>query len=137
MPRAKATPGMNQVAPGETYGERQELEAMIDAQPMPDRRMASDGDLQMAATQTAGAMSPQIESGGVLGRASSRPKEPITAGLGRGAGPGPEALQMPTRQQDKLRQQLATAAEITHNPTIMKMAENARRPIGQKLSRRP
>ena len=128
---------MNEVAPGETFGERSELEESIQQQPMPDRRQMDERALQMAATDTAGQMGPQIEPGGVLGRPSSRPNEPITAGLARGAGPGPEALQMPTNQQDKLRQQLATAAELTHNPTLMKMAQNARRPIGQKLTRRP
>lgn len=107
MPRKRKSPGsggarqgkpgtaygqrtdMNQpitVASGQTYGSRRE---QVDAQkaiplpaPAPPPAPPAQG------TATAGPLTP-------LNAPTTRPQEPLTAGLPMGAGPGPEALGIP------------------------------------------
>lgn len=130
MPRAKKA----QIAPGEPYGERQQLEAMAAAAPMADASMMPIvGDpamMQQAAVQQATAMPP---NDGILTRPDTAPNRPITAGLPSGAGPGPEALNIQNRRQQQLQRQLQLAAETTGNPKLQEMADRVGRPIGMTL----
>lgn len=134
MPRARKTQAQ-QIAPGETYGEGKQLAEMQAAQPLPDNRAQTEADMMQSALNDAGSIPEQFPPGGFLNQPTSRPNEPVTAGLDIGAGPGSEIMGMPSRRQNQVQQQLATAAQITNNPTIQKMAQNARRPIGQRISR--
>lgn len=85
-----------QAASGQTYGERQQRERAQEVQPVPDDQQRFARALQAAQQMESG-------DGGALRRPSERPDEPITAGLGIGAGPGPEAVpgvETPTRDRD-------------------------------------
>ena len=124
MPRAR-----KEVAPGEPYGQRQALEQMQDAAPM-----ASGMDLHASAVAGAFNMQPP-PPGGILGQPTGRPNEPITAGLGIGAGPGPEVLPQLNMREHKVTDQLMRAAEITGNPKLAEMARRSRRPVGRQLPR--
>lgn len=120
MPRT----GKGQVAPGETYGDRQQLEQTMDAAPMAAAPPVDDGHLHQRAVEGATQMAPPSPEGGLLKQPSSRPQEPITAGMPIGAGPGQEALGVTaTPQTERLRNQLQMAAEITGNPRIAMMAQ--------------
>lgn len=54
---------------------------------------------------------------------TSRPNEPITAGLSSGPGPGPEVLSM--RPMTPLTQSLRTMAEVTGDPAIFELLDIA------------
>jgi hypothetical protein len=121
MPRAKKPPA--EVAPNSTtYGERKQLEQSMQQVPLADRmdntRLHSHAVDQLA-------QMPAPPPGGVLNQPTARPNEPVTAGLPIGPGPGPEALQMPSRQQQMTQSQIATAAQITGNPVLIRMAREA------------
>lgn len=130
MPRAKKPPA--EVAPNSTtYGERRQLEQSMEQVPLANRM--NDGVLHESAVNQLSEM-PAPPPGGVLGQPTARPNEPITAGLPIGAGPGPEAIQMPTRQQSLTRQQISTAAQISGNPVLLRMArESQQRPMPRQL----
>lgn len=70
---------------GRAYGERQASEQAQGALPLPDSQAS-----QASAMEAALAMTPP--QGGSLTAPSTRPSEPVTAGMARGAGPGPEAI---------------------------------------------
>lgn len=104
---------------GQTYGKGAEQQRLDQALPMPNRvqpdphqnavgagvaqraqlggLIARDTGEAMAATaqqgaNIAGIARGLISDGGSLTHPTNRPNEPITAGLSRGPGPGPEAL---------------------------------------------
>jgi len=86
--------------PGQYYGagvEQQELQA---AMPTPASRQPVSSAPAPAAQPEAApvdlmAIAKQMQGGpGMLRQPSARPNEPVTAGLSRGPGPGPEVLQM-------------------------------------------
>jgi len=124
MPRAR-----KEVAPGEPYGQRKALEEMAAAAPMAE-------GMDLHATAVAGAFNMEPPPpGGILGQPTARPNEAITAGLGIGAGPGPEVLPQLNMRQHKVTDQLMRAAQITGNPKLAEMARRSRRPIGRQLPR--
>lgn len=128
MPRARKNTQPVQVAPGETYGRRQELEQMQAQQPLPAVSGQIDPQLFPAARDAALNM-PAPEPGGILGREPVG-NQPLQAGLSQGPGPGPEAIRMPTNRRDRLRQQLELAAELTNNDRLRQMAQEANmRPV--------
>lgn len=135
MPRARKTQTA-EVAPGETYGRRQELEEMAASAPVPAVQGPVDPELFPAARDAATAMPPP-EPGGLLSR-PPRGDLPMQAGLSTGPGPGPEAVNMPTGRRDRLQRQLRLAAEITGNERLVAMAEQAAmRPMPRITRRRP
>lgn len=86
--------------PSSAYGEGVETAAIKSGAPMaktPDVRPTSRSDMGMAPSQITSLYAP-----------TERPDEPITAGIARGEGPGPEALGMNAmRQQTKTSDALA------------------------------
>ena len=118
MPRT----GKGQVAPGEPYGQRAQLEEQMAASPMAGNQPP---DLHQAAVQGAAAMPPPPE-GGLLKGPSTRPNEPITAGADFGPGPGRPAQAMGSKAYDRKRvlaEQIQMAAELTGNPRLQRMAQ--------------
>lgn len=89
-----------QVAAGSTtYGDRQKLEAAQQQQPLPDEQAR----FQRALQEGRGLGEKAV---GMRGP-SQRPREPITAGMDGGAGPGPASL---ARPEPALRPELVAAA---------------------------
>lgn len=128
MPRARKPPD---VAPGQTYGDRQAMEQMVDAGPP----LPTGDDLHNHAVQGASQMAPP-PPGGILGGPSIRPNEPVTAGADRGPGPGPEVLNpLPVKERQTVRL-LQQAAAATNNPKLAEMARRAQQPVGRRPVKR-
>lgn len=73
--------------PQDQYGERTAMRRSLERQPLPDEEGAWQQALQQAAGLGGGP--------GLLEGPSTRPGEPVTAGLSIGAGAGPESIQRP------------------------------------------
>ena len=148
MPRKRQTqsgaPAQNiRSVPGQRYGEGQAQQAMQRQMPAPDLvRQNSQALAQRSAPVAAPPaatgqpmMSPedryaatlaaakQTAGAGLLAQGTTRPGEPVTAGLPIGPGPGPEALQpmgnTPTGQF------FAQVARLTGNPYYEQLARRA------------
>jgi len=84
-------------APGVRYGEGKDLAAMREAAPIPNNRAGSPSSpapqpgLPAEAPMQVAASSPMPKPG-LLTAPTTRPNEPITQGLSRGPGAGPEIL---------------------------------------------
>ena len=97
---SKRTDGMK--LPSAGYGEGVETAAIQAGAPMastPDVRPMSRTDMGMAPSQ--------VERITPLYASSTRPDEPITAGIGMGPGPGPEALGVNPQLTEKYSDTLA------------------------------
>lgn len=91
---------------GRPYGERQAQEEAQRQIPLPAQRPVA---------------APQPGMNGPLARASQRPNEPVTAGLGIGAGPGPEGLLI-NQGTESSKQLLNQAAAEMGDPTLAYIA---------------
>ena len=132
--------------PGQTYGmgqEQMDLQRQMPApnvqQPPPSRPPAPRPQTPAQAQQQPGAPVPapggeldiaalaQHLSGklGLLEQPSERPNEPITAGLTRGPGPGPEALQV--RSGSPTLQTLENLYQATGDDIFLRLAQGIRR----------
>lgn len=102
------------VAPGQTYGKGAEQMRAQQAVPM-----------GTPATPEPVAVPPQPGSLGPLDAPTSRPDEPITAGMSFGAGPGTEVLaaqnSMAPGSRDDLIMQLRAAAARYPNPNLIQL----------------
>lgn len=109
-------------APGQPYGERK---ALVDAQRAAPVNPATPPPSQ-APPQSATAGALQAIQGGGMAPPVERPDPsgPITAGLSRGPGVGPEAI-MPTRQMGKISSQLQQMAAVFDDPIYMELANRA------------
>lgn len=126
MPRARKPPD---VAPGQTYGDRQAVEEMVDTQPLP----TAGPELHQRAVASAAVM-PDTPMGGRLSDPTTRPNEPIQAGLPMGPGPGPEAIRQSNHGQRHTQKLIQEAAQITGNPKLAEMARRSQqRPVGRRL----
>ena len=109
-----------QVAPGQTYGEGAAQMRSQQAVPM----AASPTDTAPTPTTNA---APMAGSLGSLDRPTERPDEPITSGIGYGAGPGPEALEppMPASIQPGSREMLIDQVRYAYskypNPAVFQL----------------
>lgn len=103
MPRQRKTmsgdPAQSQAtgAPGVRYGEGKDLAEMRQAAPIPNARAAATPSAPAPGpvpAEAASAVPPQLPmpKPGLLLAPSARPNEPVTTGLRRGPGAGPEVL---------------------------------------------
>lgn len=140
MPRTRKTQSgapaqpAPKVAP-QTYGQGVELQTLDAAMPTPNMAAAAaspspaapggtpapaqpyDHEAVLAAAQGA---SPET---GLLLDPTNRPSEPITAGLMRGPGPGPEALQK--QQGSPAGDMLRRLSQTTGDPYFAQLADRA------------
>lgn len=94
------------------------------AAPVPSPAPAGGGGAFAQAMQQAAMMAPP--DGGLLAP-STRPSEPVTAGLGVGPGPGPEALgPVAGPPTSPVATMLGRVAESTGDPVLAQIAEQAR-----------
>jgi hypothetical protein len=105
-----------QAAPGQAYGQGQAQEVAQQAVPLPQEPDPFAGAIQ-AAKQFGFEGTP-------INAPSSRPHEPVTAGLASGPGGGPEML---NHQRKGLSDLLTRLSAETQSPVIQAMLENARR----------
>lgn len=143
MPRAKGPAQPPKAAQGLPYGQGQ---AMADAQraiPLPDNRKATSQAIGQPAPTPSLAQPPGGGGGleqaiaaatlapdptGGLASPTTRPDEPITAGLAVGPGAGPEALAKAKAQKASVASFFAIAAETFGNdPVLAAMAQRAQR----------
>jgi hypothetical protein len=101
------------------YGEGVETQAIKSGAPLSktaDVRPARAGDVRKSATQ-----------GAVTGlyAPTERPDEPITTGIARGAGAGPEALMQPQSAQRKISDILAEMIPYDNTGEIAILYQNA------------
>lgn len=147
MPRPRGGGQPVRAAAGLPYGQGQELAEAQRAIPLADNRAqttaAATANQTPAVPQAAsapgldqaGGLLAQAEAAaaatpnatGLLAAPSTRPDEPLTAGLPIGAGPGPQAIQGRRQQQASVASYLAIAAEVFGNdPLIAELAQRAR-----------
>jgi hypothetical protein len=98
--------------PGQTYGEAGAQIASQQVVPLP-----GGGGM---APPTSGAPMP-----GPIDAASARPNEPLTAGIPQGAGPGPEALDIPLPIEDPTIHILQGILSAHPNPDIQALLAQA------------
>ena len=103
---------------GQTYGQASE-QARSQALVRPGAAPSSVQAQRMAARVAPGQRP--------LSRPTERPNEPITAGAPFGAGPGPEAISMPTRiiPRDKVLDQLIALYNAFPNDRLRRLIQNA------------
>lgn len=144
MPRKRQTQSGDpalavQSVPGRRYGEGVESQALQRALPAPDRSTPVAPSLSPSepgsgappvaqsvaerwAAQLAAAQ--QIQSPGLLTQPTTRPNEPVTAGLRRGPGAGPEVLSAP--QGNRSGRWLRELSAITGDPYFANLANRSR-----------
>lgn len=107
-----------QAPTGLPYGESQELQQSQEAAPLPQAAPVDPWEQVMGAAQ-------QMEFSPVgLNAPSTRPDEPVTAGLPSGPGPGPEAMRPQGGLSAQIQRAIATSGG---SETLMRLLENARR----------
>jgi len=131
--RRQGTPGQNysnrtdmtlpaQVAPGGTYGTRQQLEAAQRNIPLPGpaaQNVPPPAGPVPQPTQPAGGGAPPMPPLD-FARQSERPNEPITAGMPIGAGPGPETM---ADAPDIIGAQLRALYQASPNNDLLRVLE--------------
>jgi len=144
MPRAKGPAQPPKAAQGLPYGQGQQMQDAQRAIPLPDNRKATSQAIGQPASPSpapspgggggspldqavaAAAIAPDPTGG--LASPSTRPDEPITAGLPIGPGAGPEALARAKAQKASVASFFAIAAETFGNdPVLAAMAQRAQR----------
>lgn len=116
-PDLQQQPIRTPASPG--YGQGVALEQAQQAAPLPQEPgPPSPADVQAAASAM------PFPPGGI-GDPSARPNEPLTAGLGVGAGPGPEVLARPQGAPTVAATLMRLAAE-SGDPELIEMAQLAR-----------
>lgn len=151
MPRARKTQSgaaamSTQQIPGQQYGKGVEQVALQNAMPAPQAPsvaspLPQQGPSAGVPVPAGGAVPPTAPSAapaptdptaafaalrdrvGLLGQPTNRPDEPITAGLARGPGPGPEVLNM--RQGSPLGTTLRNLASQLGDPYFAQIADRA------------
>jgi len=106
------------VPSGGAYGDRQNLEQLQQAAPV---AASPGGDV--------GAPAPADLTAGLVGfdQPTQQPDVPVTAGADSGAGPGPEALGLPSQPDDDMRRLIAYLPVFEHmanQPGSSKAARN-------------
>lgn len=112
-----------QAATGQAYGERGQQMQAQQAMPLPDLRAGGMGDPMAEVEQAALGMPAPM---GGLNAPTSRPTEPVTAGLGLGPGVGPEAV-FGTNRTNEAADLLDRVAMATGDPDLQMLADRARR----------
>lgn len=132
---AQAGPGI----PGQTYGQGVEAQALEAVAPIPNFQAAPAVKPAAAGQPAAPAGPPQGTDAeryerallaaqemqgqmGSLSRPTARPNEPVTTGMSRGPGAGPEAMVRPPSQMGRLLRDLSMK---TGNSRWAEMAERA------------
>lgn len=142
MPRARKTqsgaPAMAMASiPGQQYGAGVEQQALQKAMPAPKSQtpqvVARAAAQQAAASQgqqPAGGAAPLAQLAaqlkgrvGIMGAPTARPEEPVTQGLSRGLGAGPEVLGM--RMKSPLGEMMRAVARQTGDPMLAMLADKA------------
>lgn len=129
----------------QAYGQRGEQIAAQQAMPLPqtDNKIPSGGAVPSPTAPPGGAaggpqgadllqMAAEFDPGITpLSAPSGRPGEPVTAGLSRGAGPGPEIFEAPGRQI-RAAETLELMARVSGDDTYLRMAERIRQGGGYR-----
>lgn len=127
-----------EAAPDQTYGVGQDQLAQQAAIPLPNNRAPSPAAAPPEApapgqTPPADPLARAVESAGAmpfhpvgLAGPSAFPDEPLTAGLGIGHGPGPEALPPMPHARNYTADVLATLAEVRQSPQLAALADRLR-----------
>lgn len=128
--------GVAQV-PGQQYGAQVEQQQLQKTMPAPKDQTSKA--VAQAAQQ--GARVPQMQQQrsqapdpmqlaaqlrdrvGILGQGTTRPQEPVTAGLTRGPGPGPEVLGL--RRRSPLGELMRSLSRETGDPYLASLADRA------------
>ena len=124
MPRDRQVP---QAPNAQAYGQKGDQLAAQAAMPLPQtnaapmpRGMPTERAISPDAVAAAQAFDPGITP---LGSPTSRPNEPITAGLSVGPGPGPEIFAQPGRAK-RLAETLTMFARVSGDDAFLEMAHN-------------
>lgn len=120
-PQARGAAAVAAPAPSQSTAGSIPQQPMADAGAVAAPTQASDQDRYLAAMQAA----QQLRgSTGLLSGGTTRPNEPITAGLSRGPGPGPEALGM--RGGSPTGDFFRKLSAATNDPYFAQLAQRAR-----------
>lgn len=129
MPR-RAKPQSPQAAAGQAYGERQATIEAQQAMPLPNMQQANAAPMPAAAQGQEllhTARSANLPMPGGMAAPTTRPDEPITAGMSRGAGPGPEVLPTVKRSESDYARMLRLMTRATGDPSWANQAARMRR----------
>lgn len=137
MPRGKSNRGgVRQGAPGQAYGNRTDLnqnrQPVQAAAGQPYGVRAAQEAAQRAVPLPAAPpvpVSPPPPAPGTLGqflRPTENPREPLTAGMDLGAGPGPEALAIAPNPQDDVEAQLLALYRQHPNNDLLRLIRVSR-----------
>lgn len=140
MPRQRKRQQPVATSPGQPYGVSSEQQAAMAQLPLPDNAIDPSAPVavpdqstgvsmppEMAAIADAAAMPPPM---GGLGGDSSRPDEPITAGLDHGPGPNRTQAGLPPRGRrvdGNMTRTLQAIADLTGSPEVASLLQQARR----------
>ena len=145
MPRSRQYQAP-QAPNAQAYGQRGEQIAAQQQMPLPqgDNKIPSGGAAISPAAPSGGATPPGPSDADLLAMArdfdpgitplnapSTRPGEPVTAGLHRGPGPGPEIFEAPGRQI-RAAETLEMMARISGDDNYLRMAERIRQGGGYR-----
>ena len=120
---------------GQTYGNGADQQQLAQALPTPNMQAATPNQAQAAPSPPVAAQPPYDHQAalaaasqlsnqtGLLQTGTERPNEPITAGLTRGPGPGPEAMAM--TQGSPVGDMLRRLSASTGDPMFADLARQA------------
>lgn len=143
MPRSRQYQSP-QAPNAQAYGQRGDQIAAQQQMPLPqgDNKIPSGGAAISPAAPSGGAPGPSDADILAMARdfdpgitplnaPTTRPGEPVTAGLSRGPGPGPEIFQAPGRQQ-RAATAMELMARISGDDSYLRMAERIRQGGGYR-----